>query len=164
MTGRRLWLGLSGYWALAAASLVAVHPRVATGAWPRPPAAAVGAIAGVCLAVALAGRRPLLPPANLALVIVVVAAAAEEVVWRRLLLGTLAERAGTAPALVASTVAFAFAHRAGRRVHLVTGGVFGCLYVVSASLVCTVSAHAVYNVALTGLAAPPRAPEIGASA
>ena len=61
-----------------------------------------------------------------------------------------------------STVAFALAHRNGRRVHLVTGGVFGCLYVVSASLVCAASAHAVYNIALSGLAAPRREREIGA--
>jgi len=162
VTARRLWFGLLAYWLVAAVSLALVHPE-RREQWPPLVGLIVGAAAGAGLVVALSGCRPRLPPPGLLPVVIVVSAVAEETVWRRLVLGTLADRAGTTPALVASTVAFALAHRSGRRIHLATGAVFGGLYVTSASLVCAASAHVVYNLALRGMAPAQRTSGVGAA-
>jgi len=158
MNTRRLWLGLLAYWVVAAVSLVVVHPEE-VDRWHPLVAAAAGAAAGGALALALSGSRPRLPPARGVALVIVGSAVAEETVWRRLVLGTLADRSGVAAALAASTIAFALAHPAGRRMHVVTGAAFGCLYVISASLVCAAAAHAVYNLALTGVALQERPAE-----
>jgi membrane protease YdiL (CAAX protease family) len=162
VTPRRLWLGLLAYWLVAAVSLAVVHPE-RDEQWPSLVGLVVGAAAGAALVVALSGCRPRLPPAGLVPFVIVVSAVAEEAVWRRLVLGTLADRSGPMPALAASTVAFAVAHRSGRRVHVATGAVFGGLYVLSASLVCAASAHIVYNLALSGMVPSERTSEVGAA-
>lgn len=153
MTATRLWIGLAASWAAAALSLLLVQPR-----WTLAPSAAaagvgLGMLVGAGLAAARARR---LPTSRLRLplvAVVVVTAGAEELLWRRFLLGGLADRAGTVLALACSTVLFACAHRHGRRDHLVTGGCFGALY-VGAGLAAAWSAHAAYDVAAA--AARPR--------
>jgi membrane protease YdiL (CAAX protease family) len=67
----------------------------------------------------------------------------EEIVWRRVLLGEFLT-AGVIPALAASTVGFALAHRA-RLLHLVTGATFGGLYLATGAIAASVAAHWVYN-------------------
>jgi membrane protease YdiL (CAAX protease family) len=84
-------------------------------------------------------------------------AAVEELAWRGFLLGALAAPLGLAGALGVTSAAFALAH-AGvrgrmRLVHVLTGGVFGGLYLASGRLAAAVAAHVVYN-ALVVTAAP----------
>jgi hypothetical protein len=73
----------------------------------------------------------------------------EEIFWRWFVLGRAAVLVGAAPALVVSTVGFALAHRyAGWdavAVHLLTGAVFGGVYLVAGGLWPAVVAHIVYN-------------------
>jgi ABC-2 type transport system ATP-binding protein len=75
--------------------------------------------------------------------------AAEELVWRWLVLGGLAVLIGLAPAFVASSAGFALAHGLKRRdvlaVHLLTGSVFGAVYVGTGRIEAAVIAHALYN-------------------
>jgi membrane protease YdiL (CAAX protease family) len=131
--------------------LPAIGLRVSAGL-----SAAIGALAGALLFCALAGtraRRParermrgLLGAAGLLLV---GRASAEEVAWRGFLLGALVPPLGRAGALGLTSVAFALAH-AGvrgrmRLVHVLTGSVFGGLYLASGRLGAAVAAHVVYN-------------------
>ncbi len=64
--------------------------------------------------------------------------------WRRFLFGVLAA-AGTVPAAVVTTVAFAATHRHGRRAHLLTGAMFCGAYLATGRLIAAVAAHAAYN-------------------
>ena len=78
-----------------------------------------------------------------------VAATREEVLWRWLVLGQGAALVGAPAAFVVSTTGFALAHwqQAGVRsvaVHLLTGCVFGALY-LGGGLVSALAAHAFYN-------------------
>jgi ABC-2 type transport system ATP-binding protein len=75
--------------------------------------------------------------------------ATEEVLWRLLVVGGLAPVIGLAPAFVAGTIGFALAHGVRRGdvvvVHLVTGAVFGAVYVGTGRIEASILAHAFYN-------------------
>jgi ABC-2 type transport system ATP-binding protein len=75
--------------------------------------------------------------------------ATEEVLWRLLVLGGLAPVIGLGPAFLAATVGFALAHGVSRRdvvaVHLLTGAVFGAVYVGTGRIEASILAHALYN-------------------
>jgi len=126
--------------------LPAFRPQLA-GAAP----VLVGPVVGLATFAALAGR----PRRPRAIDRVVAAralwlsagAAFEELVWRGFLLGALALRIGVSGALLASSAAFALAHRGrtGRPTHLFTGLAFGSAF-VCAGLVAAIGAHAAYNV------------------
>jgi ABC-2 type transport system ATP-binding protein len=79
----------------------------------------------------------------------VLRSAVEEIFWRGLGIGVLAPLIGTVPALVVTTVGFAASHlpKLGRHsaVHLLTGAVFGGLYLVGGGLAAPIAAHATYN-------------------
>jgi ABC-2 type transport system ATP-binding protein len=79
----------------------------------------------------------------------VLRSAVEEIVWRGLGIGALAPLIGTLPALVLTTVGFASSHapKLGRSsvTHLLTGAVFGGLYLVGGGLAAPIAAHATYN-------------------
>jgi ABC-2 type transport system ATP-binding protein len=79
----------------------------------------------------------------------VLRSAVEEIVWRGLGIGALAPLIGTLPALVLTTVGFAASHvpKLGRSsvTHLLTGAVFGGLYLVGGGLAAPIAAHATYN-------------------
>jgi membrane protease YdiL (CAAX protease family) len=84
-------------------------------------------------------------------VLLTVLAACEEALWRWGALRTLAPAVGAGAALALTSLAFALAHVTQRglrsvRVHVLTGSVFGGLYLASGSLVAPVAAHAGYNV------------------
>lgn len=95
-----------------------------------------------------------------------VRSASEEVLWRWFVLGSLAPAFGAGGALVASTAGFAAAHmgaqgRRGAAVHLVTGTVFGTVFLSTGSLLAAISAHASYNLLVvlaveSGASAAPR--------
>jgi ABC-2 type transport system ATP-binding protein len=74
---------------------------------------------------------------------------AEEVLWRWVVLGGLAPLVGVAAAFLVSTTGFALTHGVRRRdvlvVHLLTGSVFGALYVGTGRIEAAVLAHALYN-------------------
>jgi len=77
-------------------------------------------------------------------------AAWEETLWRWVLLGRLSGLFGAGPALALTSLGFGLSHRRtqgwhGAGVHVLTGGVFGGVYLVSESLLAAVVAHAVYN-------------------
>jgi membrane protease YdiL (CAAX protease family) len=74
----------------------------------------------------------------------------EEVIWRRLLLATVAVVAGVAAGLVATTALFALAHAQGRASHLLTGAAFGGAFVATGRLGAAVASHAVYNLLVAG--------------
>jgi membrane protease YdiL (CAAX protease family) len=119
-------------------------------AWPG--AAALGLLVGAGLFVAITGTRPRLQgrdawtPALVGRVAFLgLWATNEEVLWRRVVLGEILS-AGTAQALVVSTVGFALVHRRRRLVHLGTGCVFAMLYVGTGALVASIAAHWAYNV------------------
>jgi len=155
VTPRSLWTRIAAAAALAIALGLALSP-------PRPPArlgpapgAAIGSAAGLALFAAAARRRPRLsaagPSAGAHLVLGALAAS-EEVVWRRILLGELL-RAGPVAALALSSLAFALAHRRGRRLHAVTGLAFGGLYLGTGALAASLAAHWVYNGLVASLVA-----------
>jgi membrane protease YdiL (CAAX protease family) len=124
-------------------------------AWPV--ATTLGAGAGIALFVAITRRRPTLPVARSSAPVLLAKlgflglwATNEELLWRRLALGELLA-AGGVPALLASTLGFALVHRARRRVHLVTGGAFGGIYLATGVLAASVAAHWIYNVLVGAL-------------
>lgn len=124
---------------------------------------ATGAGAALALFVALARRWPPLPRGR-ALVrgtLLLPAACVEEAVWRLGALASARPLAGPAVALSLSSLGFALAHlrQAGSlsvRVHLVTGHVFGAVFLVTGALLGAVVAHATYNLLVA--AAVERAP------
>jgi ABC-2 type transport system ATP-binding protein len=79
----------------------------------------------------------------------VLRSAVEEIFWRGLGIGAMAPLIGTVPALVVTTVGFAASHipKFGRHsaAHLLTGAVFGGLYLVGGGLAAPIAAHATYN-------------------
>lgn len=150
MTATRLWASLGGYWAVAAASVVA-YPGSPVGELPPAPAAAAGALAGALLFAGVARARPRVPRRIAAGATLVLAALAEELVWRRLALGWLVARWPTPAALAGATVLFALAHRRARATQLVTGATFGTAYLLG-GLAAAVCAHAAYNLAAAGAA------------
>lgn len=137
---------------LAAGVAIGAMPHVS----PRLPAAAAmlgGLAAGVCLYRVLAGRWPPRQfrrrPSAGGAIVVAARAAGEEVAWRGFLLGALAPALGTAGAIPLSSAVFACAHRVDRSrdrlVHLLTGSVFGLVYVSTGRLTAAVAAHVAYN-------------------
>ena len=152
MSARRLWLGILAYWVGAAASLALYHPPAIVAFVPWSLAVPLGAALGIVLFVGIARCTPR-PPMALVLVLVLSASAvAEEIVWRRLLLGELAQRSSALPALAAVSALFAFTHRSRRLLHAGTGAAFGGLYLLSGSLVAVCVAHAGYNLSVAGMA------------
>lgn len=155
MSARRLWLGIVGYWIGAAASLALYRPSAIVAVVPRSLAVPLGAASGIALFVGVARCLPR-PPVSLLLALVLSASAvAEEIVWRRLLLGELAQRSGALLALAAVSALFAFTHRNRRLLHAGTGAAFGGLYLVSGSLAAVCVAHAGYNLSVAGMARTP---------
>lgn len=110
-----------------------------------PVAALAGLLAGAAVFSLIAGRprlRALPTPTQAGFL--VGWSWVEEVLWRRLLLSGLAVVAGAAVALVATTTLFALAH-SDRGVHLLTGALFGSLFLATGRLAAAVTAHAAYN-------------------
>jgi membrane protease YdiL (CAAX protease family) len=121
------------------------------------PSAALGPAAGLCLLVALAGRLPPRPrirrsrlaAAGVRACVLAIGAFAEELIWRVVALATLAVTFGTWLALAVTAAGFAVSHAGGGRravaAHLVTGSVFGGVYLATASFAAVATAHASYN-------------------
>ncbi len=139
---------------LAVAFAPPIDPLLGEGAAALP----LGICAGVGLFAMLARKG--IPPAALVtlprervlarVVVLTVRAAHEEAVWRAAMLGFLVGPIGRAGALAVSTCLFAAAHvnrlktRAAQ--HLVTGAVFGLVYLATGRLAASIGAHAAYNV------------------
>jgi membrane protease YdiL (CAAX protease family) len=156
MTKRRLWAGIAGYWVAGAAVVAGVGVGPASS-WPLPVAATTGTLAGLLLFALLARRLPAVGGSGRPLAFVLLLSAmAEELVWRRFVLDGLAGPASLGGALVASTCMFAFAHGRLRFSRVAAGAVFGLLYVVTGGLAAPACAHAAYNLAVAGAAAPLR--------
>jgi membrane protease YdiL (CAAX protease family) len=125
-----------------------------------------GSLAGTALFCALAGARAR-PPSGAAMralagrrgALLAGRAAVEEVAWRGFLLGGLAAPLGWAAALGVTSAAFALAHGNAhgrlRLVHVLTGGVFGGLYLAGGRLASAVAAHIVYNGLVVAASGPP---------
>jgi hypothetical protein len=137
---------------LACGVAFGVMPHVA----PRLPVplAAVGGLAvGVFLHRVLAGRwgpHHLGRPRDAGGAVVLLGrAAVEELAWRGFLLGALVPALGTVGALLVSSGLFACARRVERRrdrlVHLLTGSVFGLVYVTTGQLAAAIASHVAYN-------------------
>jgi membrane protease YdiL (CAAX protease family) len=146
---------------LALAAVVAVALLVLVAPAEPPPridpvsAALTGVVSGVLLYLAVARRRPYIPPRVPAAVaacgVLVVAASSEEIVWRRVVLGELL-RAGPLVAAAGSTLGFALVHRTRQYLHLGTGAAFAGIYLATGVLAAAVAAHWAYNVLLLTLA------------
>jgi Type II CAAX prenyl endopeptidase Rce1-like len=151
MTARGLWLRVAAATAVALVALVAVSPRHPPRRLPPVLAAPVGLIGGAVLYLAavrmplvLATRSRSLPVVAARHAFFALLAADEEVIWRRVALGVLLPR-GVLLAVVASSAGFALAHRPRVALQLVTGSVFGTLYVVTGWLATPIGAHWAYN-------------------
>lgn len=154
---RRLWGGMATEAGLAVSLLVLVHaPREPSVS--RQVAVAGGAVVGGGLFVLIGGREALrlrpvgrlrLPVFAVKTSVVLAKSASEEVVWRLVVLGRLLALAGAPIALAVSSVGFAASHwRLGRRgvaAHLVTGVLFGSIYLLTGRLAAAVAAHGMYN-------------------
>lgn len=151
MTARGLWLRVGIGTALALAALVALSPRCPPRRLPPLLAVPAGVVGGVAL-YAAAVRMPLAAGASGRPVTVLLArhaffalvAADEEVIWRRVALGVLLPR-GVLLAVAASSSGFALMHRPRVGLQLVTGGVFGSLYLATGWLAAPIGAHWTYN-------------------
>ena len=159
-----LWVRLVLGCVVAVALLVAVSPPVPSLRLPVVAAVALGAAAGLLLYVTVFRQLPVLPsraaPFPLALAAALflgLAAVNEEIVWRRVVLGELL-LVSPGAALAGSTLAFALAHRARPGLHLLTGAVFGSVYVATGALAAAVAAHWTYNLLLLWLADRRRRP------
>ncbi|HVV57092.1 MAG TPA: CPBP family intramembrane glutamic endopeptidase [Gaiellaceae bacterium] len=166
MTARRAGWEELFFAALLAAGVVSVGlPPVGPALLrlPAAPAVALGAAAGGLLFRALAGPRVptlrLAPLAGRRGAVLAARAAVEEVAWRGFLLGALAAPLGPLAALGVTSAAFAWAHGGirgrMRLVHVLTGGVFGGLYLSSGRLASAVAAHVVYNGLVVAACRPP---------
>jgi membrane protease YdiL (CAAX protease family) len=149
----RLWARLAAGLALALVLVATVSPERPAMRVSAAEALACGLLAGLALYIAVARRGPVFPcGATVSLVattcaLLGLAAAGEEVVWRRVVLGELL-RSGSILALAGSSLGFAFAHRARPGLHLVTGAVFGGVYLATGALAACIAAHWIYNVLL----------------
>lgn len=148
----RLWLRTGAEGAAAACLLLFAGEWARRARWPWELAVSAGAFAAAPLFAVLAGGFPRprvsrgrLPPLALKGAFLVAGSASEEVIWRWFVLGALAELGGLGPAYVLGTAAFALAHGGAWPVHLLTGAVFGALYLATGSLAAAVAAHAAYN-------------------
>ena len=112
----------------------------------------LGVVVGVGLYVGLSGSvmvKVRAPGAAARIAYVAARAAYEEALWRLCLLGLLAAAFGPVAGLLLTTVAFALSHwpRQGPRatVHLVTGAMFGGVFLATGSFAAAVATHAAYN-------------------
>lgn len=152
MTATALWARLTTVWVVAALLLLAATPPAARGGWGAAAAAAVGVAAGIALFVASLRRRvPLAPVRPATAAVLALTAGAEEVTWRWFALASLAPRTGTAAALVLTSAAFAFAHQAGRWTQLLSGALFGALFLLTGTLAAPWAAHASYNLLVASI-------------
>jgi membrane protease YdiL (CAAX protease family) len=159
MSARSLWSCMSiGFAAAAATVLVAPAPAPTSPRVGSAAAVLLGVPVGVLVFVALARVPPRLPRrgelTRAQLAFLLGWAWVEEVIWRRLLLATLAVAAGVAVGLATATALFALAHRQGRAAHLLTGAAFGGAFVVTGRLGAAVASHAVYNLLVAGSRPP----------
>ncbi len=146
MTAASLWARLAAVWIVAALLLAAATPPEPTVGWSVLASGAVGTAAGVGLFAGLLRRRvPLAPVRFTTAAVLALTAGAEEVTWRWFALASLAPRTGVVAALALTSVAFAFAHPAGRPMHVVSGVVFGALFLLTGTLAAPWAAHASYN-------------------
>lgn len=159
MSARSLWLRISIGFAAAAATVILAPAPAPTA--PRMGSAAailLGIPVGVLVFLALARVPPRLPRrgelTRAQLAFLLGWAWVEEVLWRRLLLATVAVAAGVTVALAAATALFALAHGQGRAAHLLTGAAFGGAFVATGRLGAAVASHAVYNLLVAGSRAP----------
>jgi membrane protease YdiL (CAAX protease family) len=159
MTPRSLWLRLLTGTIVALVLVLAVPAPVPARRIASPFAVVAGIAAGALLyAVAVRARfgatHPLPRSVRTArLAIFGVLAANEEVVWRRVGLGLLLPR-GLLIAVAGSTLAFALAHRRRRGLQLLTGAMFGGVYVATGSLAASIGAHWAYNELVARARAP----------
>jgi len=154
-TPRLLAARYAGGLVVAAALLAVVRSAVQ----PRLPAATgigLGAGLGLTLFCVVERRLPPLPRPrgrplrvwggkHLALGIW---AGVEEAAWRHGALGVLAGPLGGPVALALSSAGFAAAHRPPSRYHVLTGGLFGAVYLASGRFAAAWAAHAGYNAAV----------------
>jgi ABC-2 type transport system ATP-binding protein len=147
-------------WTIVAIGAACVAPGVRPAdatLHPHAEALTFGVLAGAGLFFLLARRRlpsslAVVPPRRLIARSLALAAksAEEEAIWRGLVLGMASGPLGRPAALGLSTVLFAAAHlgRQGRAAatQLVTGAVFGLVYLETGRLHAAVTAHTGYNV------------------
>jgi ABC-2 type transport system ATP-binding protein len=153
------WIAVAVGASLAAPTVRPLNPTVR----PLSEAIVLGCLAGGFGFVVLARRRiaasalSALPRTRLLArsAVLTTKSAEEEAIWRGLVLGALVPLLGSFGALASSSALFAAAHvrRLGRRAwtHLVTGSLFGLVYLVTGRIVAAMAAHSTYNV-LVGLA------------
>jgi len=153
-----LWLRIGLGTAVAFGLLAGLSPEQPEPRLPLPAAPVAGVAAGLLVYLLMTRRRPFVPvlaaPAPVIVAkygLVALLAANEEIVWRRMVLGELLW-VGALPAVAASAVAFALAHRARPGVHLGTGAALGSLYALSGALASCIAAHWTYNVLVSALA------------
>jgi ABC-2 type transport system ATP-binding protein len=121
---------------------------------PVEVAAVGGVVVGAVLFAVLARHRPrmLVTPISIGAAFVVAGVGmSEEATWRAFVLARLAPVAGLWPAAAVTTVGFAATHvpalrMRGAIVQVLTGAVFGSLFVATGSLVACALAHGAYNV------------------
>ncbi len=115
-----------------------------------------GAAAGAALALALlaVGGVPARLSGRLAdrVIGTIFQSAFEEILWRGFLLRAFSASYGGATGFILATVAFAIAHASqgwsALGVHLLTGALFGGVFVLSHDLLAAICAHVAYNVTL----------------
>ncbi len=158
MTAVGLWGRLAIGSVVAVSLLLTVSPPLPTVRLTLAAGVPLGVAAGLVLYLAASRKLPVLPPRGAPLpltlataLFLAVAAANEEILWRRVVLGELL-RTGAGAAIAASALGFALAHRARSGLHLLTGAVFGTVYVVTGALLAAVAAHWTYNLLLLWLA------------
>lgn len=153
---RRLWIRTGVHAAVAVALLasaqVSVHRRV-----PLAASVVIGLAAATVLFSVLVRARVRFRPRRWRIQRLVakggffaLRSASEEVAWRWFLLGSLAPAIGMLGAFAASTGGFALAHAGSQRgrhvlVHVLTGGAFGAVFILTGSLIAAVAAHGGYN-------------------
>jgi membrane protease YdiL (CAAX protease family) len=151
MSARAAWLQVAAVSGVSLALLLVLSPGRPPQRLPWLLQVAAGLVGGSLLSVLVTRRCPLgrpggrpAPPFLARSAVIGLLAANEELLWRRIVLGELLVR-GAVPALAASTLAFALAHRARPGLHLLTGATFGGLYLATGGLAASIAAHAVYN-------------------
>jgi membrane protease YdiL (CAAX protease family) len=155
MSGRSLWLRVGTAVAAAVATMIlAPAPAPTSARVDTVTAVVLGMPLGAFAFLALARVPPRLPRrgelTRAQLAFLLGWAWVEEVLWRRLLLATVAVVAGVIAGLIATTALFAIAHSRGRAAHLLTGTAFGGAFVATGRLGAAVASHAVYNLLVAG--------------
>jgi membrane protease YdiL (CAAX protease family) len=155
--GVALWIRVAVVTAAAIALTLALAPSHPSRRISHTAAIPFGAAAGLALFVAMTRARPRFPTATGSLTVLAgklgffgLLATNEELLWRRIALGEMLG-AGAIPAVVGSSLGFAFVHRARRGVQVLTGGMFGAVYLATGVLAASVAAHVVYNVLVAAL-------------